>query len=235
MRAPQSSASLKRKGAKRKSYDRVLIVCEGEKTEPHYLREVQKALSLSATNFRIVDCKEAGGTAPQTIVEAAIAQFAADRDYDRVYCVIDRDGHTTFDAAVDRVRSKKLRKGPEAATPGFATFEVIRSLPCFEFWILLHYEFTTHAYTNSGATIRRLKTHAEMAAYEKANTTLFSRTRHRLFGRNGAFARSRQVHAACERDGATAPLTDIDKLLRDLISIANKTEKELVNLWGSAD
>ena len=35
-RKAKAADSLKRRKAKRSSYDKVLIVCEGEKTEPNY-------------------------------------------------------------------------------------------------------------------------------------------------------------------------------------------------------
>ena len=94
---------------------------------------------------------------------------------------------------------------------------------------------SAYAYKSSDATIRRLRCHAEMADYEKANADLFRRTRNRLFGRNGAFARSHQISVACERDGAIEPLTEIDQLLRDLIEISGMKDDELIHLWGKTD
>lgn len=37
----QAARDLKRRAAVRQPYERLLIVCEGEKTEPQYLREIQ--------------------------------------------------------------------------------------------------------------------------------------------------------------------------------------------------
>jgi hypothetical protein len=41
-RKVRRAASLRRTAARRDSYDTVLIVCEGEKTEPNYFRELRK-------------------------------------------------------------------------------------------------------------------------------------------------------------------------------------------------
>lgn len=38
---------LEREDAQRKSYDRVLIVCEGKKTEPQYFKDIRQFYQLS--------------------------------------------------------------------------------------------------------------------------------------------------------------------------------------------
>lgn len=48
----QVARVLQRRAAVRKPYERLLIVCEGEKTEPQYLREIQQAYRLSSTHLR---------------------------------------------------------------------------------------------------------------------------------------------------------------------------------------
>lgn len=54
VRRDRSRKSLKRPGPKREPYDRVLIVCEGEKTEPNYLKEMIAHFQLSSANVAIV-------------------------------------------------------------------------------------------------------------------------------------------------------------------------------------
>jgi hypothetical protein len=50
--------------------------------------------------------------------------------FDQVYCVFDRDRHTTFDAAVQRTKDLSAAGKPLLA---------ITSTPCFEVWLLLHF------------------------------------------------------------------------------------------------
>ncbi len=52
-RKARTAASLKRKRAKRSPYDMVLIVCEGEKTEPNYFRALIDDLQLNTANIVI--------------------------------------------------------------------------------------------------------------------------------------------------------------------------------------
>ena len=80
-RAPESYS---RRGPVRGPYDRVLIVCEGEKTEPHYFGGLRLHYRLSSANIEIT---RAHGTDPMSIVSFAEARLG---NYDRAYCVFDR-------------------------------------------------------------------------------------------------------------------------------------------------
>jgi len=130
-RKERKAKSLRRRRAMRAPYDVILIVCEGGKTEPNYFSELKKAFRLSNTNVRIFG----RGADPLSVVNFAIKTFRQEPEFDRVYCVFDRDRHTTYDSALDKVRRTRLGKG----TKIFA----ISSVPCFEFWLLLHFIYTT--------------------------------------------------------------------------------------------
>ena len=87
-----------RKVAMRKPYDRVLIVCEGEKTEPSYFMELREYYGLHTANIEITgEC----GSSPTTILAKAKELFnKAKQDgnpFDRVYCIFDKDEHTTYE------------------------------------------------------------------------------------------------------------------------------------------
>ena len=57
-------------------------------------------------------------------------------NYDRVYCVFDRDEHATFQQACDEAKANGLL--------------LARSWPCFEFWLRLHFGFSRYPYSNAG-------------------------------------------------------------------------------------
>jgi len=161
-RKPQTQA--------REPYDIVLIVCEGEKTEPLYFDALKSELRLSNANIRI--CGKECGSAPESVVEYALQEFKRDPIYDRVYCVFDKDRHPTYSTALDRIRSKRL--------PGKAIIEAITSVPCFEFWLLLHFEDTARPYSAVGGNsagdqiVRDLKQY--MPSYEKGDGDAFELT-----------------------------------------------------------
>lgn len=103
-RKARTRAQNQRKAASRKPYDRVLIVCEGEKTEPIYFEEARLAWEIDSANIVIDgDCD----TSPIGIVEHAKrlfdAQLRANNGYDSVFCIFDRDSHSSFDEAFIRV------------------------------------------------------------------------------------------------------------------------------------
>lgn len=57
-----------RQKANRKPYDNVLIVCEGEKTEPYYFEEMRVYLDLDSANVAI---DGSCGSSPKSVVEHA--------------------------------------------------------------------------------------------------------------------------------------------------------------------
>jgi len=63
---------LKRKTAQRSSYDRVLIVCEGEKTEPNYFNELIRDKKLNTANVVVEDSRH--GSDPMSVVNCALSR-----------------------------------------------------------------------------------------------------------------------------------------------------------------
>ncbi len=140
----QQARSLKRRAATRAPYERLLIVCEGEKTEPLYIHEIRDAYRLSSTNVQVAP--SGFGTEPIQVVEYAEHLFRdgdatraiAPKAFDHVLAVFDRDDHHTYHPALSKARAlnQKLRNDENSAIP----FQAIASVPCFELWLLLHFE-----------------------------------------------------------------------------------------------
>nr|VFK77957.1 MAG: RloB-like protein [Candidatus Kentron sp. SD] len=79
-------------------YEHVLIVCEGEKTEPNYFKELRKEYRLSVVNIHVIS---ADGSDPVSVVRTARRRQQERRKqrkmpYDRIWCVFDRDEHANF-------------------------------------------------------------------------------------------------------------------------------------------
>jgi hypothetical protein len=133
--------ALARKKGKRPPYPRILIVTEGEKTEPQYFDEIRKKLRLSATHIAIADSSY--GTEPGQIVECAADLFRArGKEFDQVFAVFDRDEHRTYHEALDACPRAKLRNDENR----HVTLRAVPSNPCFELWLLLHYEDIHHLF-----------------------------------------------------------------------------------------
>lgn len=122
--------SYRREGPRREPFEAVLIVCEGQKTEPQYFEGLKAAHRLG-NNVEITPL----GRDPLSIVNYAIEQLQHDSSFARAYCVFDRDGHATFSDAVNKARDCALGKSGK--------LRLARSVPCFEVWPLLHFEYST--------------------------------------------------------------------------------------------
>jgi len=213
---PKNRGALRRSKPRREPYDRVLIVCEGSKTEPNYLRELVAAYQLSSTNVEITG---EGGSAPKSVVNLAIDLFERDPDYDRVYCVFDKDGHVSYGEAVQRVHDKKLTRRSGKHKLGLAHFEAITSVPCFEYWVLLHYEDTTAPVHRYADLLHRLRRAPGFETYDKGARGLFETTRGRL---ETALTRADRANEAARHAGTDNPSTQIPTLIRYLMQLRHR-------------
>ncbi|MBN1546504.1 MAG: RloB domain-containing protein [Syntrophaceae bacterium] len=207
-RKERNAESLRRRRAMKASYDVILIVCEGGKTEPNYFTELKKAFRLS--NANVIICGR--GADPLSVVNFAIETFELEQEFDRVYCVFDRDRHTTYHVALDKVKRTRLGKGSKI----FA----ITSAPCFEFWLLLHFTYTTKPFDASAGNsacagvIEELKKY--LPAYRKNDQAIFNKIRDKL---DNAIANARRVEKFHQTSGTDNPSTMVHSLveyLRDL-------------------
>ncbi|MCF8077631.1 MAG: RloB family protein [Desulfotignum sp.] len=201
-RKARQLSELKRRQARRSPYDRVLIVCEGE-TEEKYFKGLVRSLQLNTANIRIPS--NTAGASPRNVVEFAIEEYNLTKDYDRVYCVIDKDEHSQYREALDLVKRRKLKKSH--------SLRAVPSVPCFEFWILLHFKMTTRSFYNSPGppcmhVIKELKPY--IPEYEKASATLFDLTRNRL---NEAVQRAEKVLAHSRSAATDDPSTRVHELV----------------------
>ena len=83
-------SSLRRGQPTRDSYDRILVVCEGEKTEPNYFNEIRQEARISTLHIRIL---HSVGTQPLQVVSCAEAEFQKTKQFEKVFVVFDRDDH----------------------------------------------------------------------------------------------------------------------------------------------
>jgi hypothetical protein len=128
-----------------------LIVCEGEKTEPHYFKAFIDQLPkgvLQVCEFKV----EGLGTNTTDLVEKA-REMAVDigtrtgRPVDKIWCVFDKDSFSdlNFNAAI-------------ATCNQSGDMEAAFSNEAFELWYLLHFH-----YVNTGMSRRQYK--AKLSEY----------------------------------------------------------------------
>jgi len=200
------SDSFKRGSASRPTGDIILIVCEGNKTEPQYFKSLQAEWKISAAQVEI--CGEQCGSAPISVVDHAIeARKTREREfkrtgtpkYDQVWCVFDVDRHVSLQDAQKKAKDNKLK--------------VALSTPCFEFWYLLHFLYTTRPFPRCEDVVSELKKHIPDYRKNAAPITLL------LENLDNALANARRLRADNDKTGSTNPATDVDKLAQILQSL----------------
>lgn len=207
---------LERKRARRASYDRILIVSEGSKTEPNYFSEIRQAYRLHTANVAVHPSK---GTAPIQVVKYAKLLFESGdkhkniqaRAFEQVYAVFDCDDHVSYFDALTMAESfdGKLKNDNKQ----FVRFRAITSVPSFELWLLLHYE-DIQAPIPRDEVIRRLKTH--IPDYEKGATRAFSITQKHL---SVATQRAQALAAKFNARTVPEPFTAIVELVELLTQL----------------
>lgn len=210
-RKARENAALQRQKHERARNKRYLIVCEGTKTEPHYFRELLDDLRIRPPVVRI---EKNDGASPDRVVAHALAMYEEDAArgdaYDTVYCVFDRDKHTTFDDAVQRTKDLSAVGKPLVA---------ITSTPCFEVWLLLHFGYTNHPFHPAGKksvgdqVVVALKTKQGFANYGKGKTGIYAQLKGML---GSALQNAEQLRKHCAATGSVNPATDIDQLVLTL-------------------
>lgn len=199
-RRARKADSLKRTKARRSPYDTVLIVCEGGKTEPNYFAELREDLKLNTANIKITG--ESGGSAPINVVNYALKNYL---EYDKVFCVFDKDTHPTYQQARDKVKNTCIKKGHEILA--------VTSVPCFEFWILLHFEYTTKQFDiTTGSVceraIKELKKYLQ--DYSKGDSGLYRDIKQYL---STAIDRAKRVLNYCDKAGTDHPSAHVHELV----------------------
>lgn len=162
-----------RKTKSRYSGDTVLIICEGTQTEPNYLMELKDYFALNQASISIIP---SDGSAPNSVVkhakEAIKEACVKGNPYSKVYCVIDKDLHPTYSSALQDIENFNSVSRNKCDTVLCA----IPSVPCFEYWILMHYNRSTQVFGTSGSSpcsqliSTALRTH--IPEYEKADRIL---------------------------------------------------------------
>ena len=156
----------KRREAFKEPRKSILVVCEGEKTEPLYFNALKEELQLIMVDVDIVG----EGAAPISVVDRAI-QLREERKrvasksliktaYEVIYCVLDVEApvpHESLARAIDKAKGNK--------------FDVILSNPCFEYWYILHFRKTGAPLGSSQDAKSALR--QEHPAYSKSDTTIF--------------------------------------------------------------
>ena len=207
----RGTQSLRRQSGKKLPRSITLIVCEGE-TEQAYFEVARVHYGLSTAEVVLADNTD--GAAPISVVRCAEKKCAEPGSYDHVFCVFDRDGHESFPRArllVTQLSSRKSKPLP---------IKDAISVPCFELWVLLHFERTDSPFTRCDDVISRVKRH--MPGYVKADAA----TAKKLFGHvDTAIANAEWLESRAETTQLN-PYTTVHHVLNHFKRVADSSAQE---------
>lgn len=214
-RKGRSTEQLRRRPMQRKPYDRVLIVCEGSKTEPFYFADLKDSYGLSTANVEI--CSNCGSN-PISILQYGKKRYREESSkgnrFDRVYCVFDKDNHTEYRETISKIQGLKP----------INTYFAINSVPCFEYWLLVHFSPTTRPYNDlpgksaCNQVLAELRMH--MPHYTKGKRGVFTELEKQLMQ---ACRNAKQTLQAAENNDNDNPSTNVHMLIEFLQNIKNQT------------
>jgi hypothetical protein len=200
---------LSRRRPQREPRLRILILCEGSRTEPGYFRAFRAELRNRLVEIEVDD----RGGVPKTLVERTAARkkeaerearSARDRylAYDEVWCVFDIDEHPLLPDALQQARDNRIH--------------LAVSNPCFELWALLHFQDQS-SYLHRHAVQSRLRHH--LPGYDK--DLPFARI-HPAYDQ--AVERARELDRRCETAGNPGdnPSTGVH-ILTELIRLGGRS------------
>ncbi len=200
--------SFRRRAGRKTPRSVTLIVCEGE-TEQEYFDAARIHYALSTAE--VIVAENTVGSAPISVVQCAEKKCAERGGYDKVYCVMDRDGHGSFDQA--RVAIKTLAGRTRKPLP----IEEAVSIPCFEVWVLLHFERADPPFTRCDDVIQRIRD-KHMTNYEKADTAVVRQLMQRI---DDAVANAEWLEGRAVTNNHN-PFTSVHRVVQYLAGVAVK-------------
>lgn len=147
MRSRGEPRDIRRRTRTRTERRAILIVSEGVRTEPDYFNGLARAERRSNITVHSMALTVVGtGRDPRRVVAEAKrqAQLAGADPFDSVWAVVDVDQHSNLQDAIIDAKACGVR--------------VVISNPCFEVWLLMHFEQVT-AFQDAKQLARRLSRH----------------------------------------------------------------------------
>ncbi|MCY1285190.1 RloB-like protein [compost metagenome] len=208
-RKGSGASKLSRRGPTKKALPFYLIVCEGEKTEPNYFNELRNFERISTVYVKV--CGECG-SAPISVVEYAVGLYermvSEGNSVEGVFCVFDRDNHASFHAACALIDRTQVKGVP---------IHTIYSIPCFEYWLILHFQYHRSPFVGTGRAsvagmvLRELAQHFK---YQKGASGIYEQLKPL---QNRAIENAKRAVADFEDTGNDNPLTYVHDLVEKLL------------------
>ena len=153
-----------RKIKKRELKDRILLVSEG-KTEQLYFKGLSQELKIS---IEMRDIKKTSLGSLQTKVERIVGVAKKEGNpFTRVIFIIDKDDFQHYER--DKINAKKNKD-----------FHVFYSEPCFEYWLLLHFQLVSKPFNTCLDLQKSREFKVFFPNYNKTNFNIYKNLKSKL-------------------------------------------------------
>lgn len=204
----RSKSAFRRRPGQREPRSITLIVCEGE-TEQAYFEAVRILFQLTTAEVVVADNTK--GAAPISVVECAEERAAEQGGYDTIFCVFDRDGHESFDRARAKIR------GLASRSRNRLNMHEVVSVPCFELWVLLHFERTDRPFQRCVDVIGQIR-REHLNGYAKADDGV---TKQLMLRVETALANARWLKGRT-RIGEENPSTSVNAVMQHMKDVGSR-------------
>ena len=182
-----SRAQLARKVGRRPVKKTIVVVCEGGKSEPQYIGALAQEAEVFEHAAVDLQIDGTGGEVPLTLVRRAVDLATRDPkehgEIDEVWCLFDVEwprNHPNLPQALALARANGIK--------------LAISNPCFELWLILHFQDSSAWLDNTQA--RRTRRSCDGQPGKSLDPALYMPTRHAASARA---VRLEQMHESAQR------------------------------------
>lgn len=196
--------SKKRNSRTRKEKKIILMITEGNnQTETNYFKRIE------STGYRIVFAS-GNDTDPEKMMKTLSSQYKAKglspQKGDLGFSLIDSD--------CEEFKTMQIQKADKL---GSKHVKQLVSSPCFEIWLLCHFECSTRQYNSSDEVIKYLKNYIKN--YSKSDDEMYEKTKNMI---PNAIENAEKLDKYCKSLGRTPhtvgfmPSTEINEIIKIL-------------------
>lgn len=196
------------------------IFCEGQKTEPYYINGYIDYYHPGKRGIIVVE--DTAKNTPVQLVDIAVQAKAEGQGDDVIWVVFDRESREKYP---DKLHAKARKKAEDNG------IEIGFSNVCFEYWILLHFTYSTACYESCSELQRQseLKTHLNqhgIEKYEKGHPSLFEKIKDKV-PQAIKNAEKLKINMEAEADPSRSkpyhinPYVDVHEMFKDIEKFIN--------------
>lgn len=150
------------------------IFCEGEKTEPLYIKGYISHFHSEKRNLIVIE--GTNKTTPVQLVDLAVSTKNSGHKDDVIWVVFDRESEARYSHELHAKARKKAKDN---------NVEIAFTNVCFEYWLLIHFNFTTASYTSCNNLLKQSSLKTELRKigiddYDKGLTSLFDKLKDKI-------------------------------------------------------